>query len=170
MSGHRFNPNFVYPTYGSVVSYQKGFKNRLPPFIQLGKEVNTIFGGGTAGYLGIVYNPFEIVNDPNSPSFSAGDVQPPPEIDAKRGGRRREMLGRIEALQRRGDRQPELFNSLDKDYQAALDLITAPEAKPRLRDRPGRPAPTRSLRPHPLRPELSAGAPAHRGRRPFRDG
>jgi hypothetical protein len=147
MSGHRFNPNFVYPTYGSVVSYQKGFKNRLPPFIQLGKDVNTIFGGGTAGYLGIVYNPFEIVNDPNSPNFSAGDVQPPPEIDAKRGGRRRDMLGRIDALQRRSDRQPELFNSLDKDYQAALDLVTAPEAKrafeigledPRLRDRYGR--------------------------------
>jgi hypothetical protein len=147
MSGHRFNPNFVYPTFGSVVSYHKGFKNRLPPFIQLGKDVNTIFGGGTAGYLGIVHNPFEIVNDPNSATFSAGDVQSPPEIDAKRGVRRRDMLGRIDALQRQGDRQPELFTALDKDYQAALDLVTAPEAKrafeigvedPRLRDRYGR--------------------------------
>jgi hypothetical protein len=147
MSGHRFNPNLVYPTFGSVVSYQKGFKNRLPPFIQLGKDVNTIFGGGTAGYLGIVHNPFEIVNDPNSAAFSAGDVQSPPEIDAKRGERRRGMLGRIDALQRQGDRQPELFTALDKDYKAALDLVTAPEAKrafeigledPRLRDRYGR--------------------------------
>ncbi|HBI44626.1 MAG TPA: DUF1501 domain-containing protein [Planctomycetales bacterium] len=147
MSGHRFNPNLVYPTFGSVVSYHKGFKNRLPPFIQLGKDVNTIFGGGTAGYLGIVHNPFEIVNDPNSATFSAGDVQSPPEIDAKRGVRRRDMLGRIDALQRQGDRQPELFTALDKDYQAALDLVTAPEAKrafeigvedPRLRDRYGR--------------------------------
>jgi Protein of unknown function (DUF1501) len=147
MSGHRFNPNFVYPTFGSMVSYHKGFKNRLPPFIQLGKDVNTIFGGGTAGYLGIVHNPFEIVNDPNSATFSAGDVQAPPEIDAKRGERRRDMLGRIDALQRQGDRQPELFTALDKDYQAALDLVTAPEAKrafeigvedPRLRDRYGR--------------------------------
>jgi hypothetical protein len=147
MSGHRFNPNFVYPTFGSVVSYQKGFKNRLPPFIQLGGDVNTIFGGGTAGYLGIVHNPFEIMNDPNSEKFSAGDVQAPPEIDANRGDRRRDMLGRIDALQRQGDRQPELFTSLDKHYQAALDLITAPEAKrafeigtedPRLRDRYGR--------------------------------
>ena len=147
MSGHRFNPNLVYPTFGSVVSYQKGFKNRLPPFIQLGKDVNTIFGGGTAGYLGIVHNPFEIVNDPNSATFSAGDVQAPTEIDAKRGERRRGMLGRIDALQRQGDRQPELFTALDKDYQAALDLVTAPEAKrafeigvedPRLRDRYGR--------------------------------
>jgi hypothetical protein len=147
MSGHRFNPNLVYPTFGSVVSYHKGFKNRLPPFIQLGKDVNTIFGGGTAGYLGIVHNPFEIVNDPNSATFSAGDVQAPTEIDAKRGERRRGMLGRIDALQRQGDRQPELFTALDKDYKAALDLVTAPEAKrafeigledPRLRDRYGR--------------------------------
>ena len=147
MSGHAFNPNFVYPTYGSVVSYQKGFKNRLPPFVQLGDNVSKLFGGGTAGYLGIVYNPFEILNDPNAEKFSAGDVQPPAEINARRGDRRRDMLARIDALQRRGDRQPELFTSLDKHYQAALDLVTAPEAKrafeigtedPRLRDRYGR--------------------------------
>ena len=34
MSGHAFNPNLVYPTFGSVVSHEKGFKNRLPAFMQ----------------------------------------------------------------------------------------------------------------------------------------
>jgi hypothetical protein len=147
MSGHPFNPNLVYPTFGSVVSYAKGFKNRLPPFVQLGNNLSTLFGGGTAGYLGIVHNPFEILSDPNAANFSAGDVQPPREIDAQRGDRRRDMLAKIEALQRRGDRQPELFASLDKNYQAALDLITSPQAKrafdistedPKLRDCYGR--------------------------------
>ena len=147
MSGHSFNPNFVYPTFGSVVSHQKGFKNRLPPFVQLGNNVSRVFGGGTAGYLGIVHNPFEILNDPNAEKFSAGDIQAPPEMGDSRGDRRRNMLARIDALQRQGDRQPELFASLDKHYQAALDLVTAPEAKrafeigtedPKLRDRYGR--------------------------------
>jgi hypothetical protein len=147
MSGHAFNPNLVYPTFGSVVSHQKGFKNHLPPFMQLGNNVTKIFGGGTAGYLGIVHNPFEVLNDPSAEKFSAGDLQPPPEMQADRGDRRRRMLARIDALQRQGDVQPELFSSLDQHYLAALDLVTAPEAKrafeigkedPRLRDRYGR--------------------------------
>jgi hypothetical protein len=147
MSGHPFNPNFVYPTFGSVVSHEKGFKNRLPPFVQLGNNLSKMFGGGTAGYLGIVHNPFEILNDPNAEKFSAGDVAPPAEIDDRRGDRRRGMLAKIDALQRQGDRQPELFDSLDKHYHAALDLVTSPEAKrafdigtedPKLRDRYGR--------------------------------
>jgi hypothetical protein len=147
MSGHAFNPNLVYPTFGSVVSHEKGFKNRLPAFMQLGNNVSKNFGGGTAGYLGIVHNPFEVLNDPNAEKFSAGDLQPPAEMQADRGDRRRRMLARIDVLQRQGDEQPELFSSLDQHYRAALDLVTAPEAKrafeigkedPRLRDRYGR--------------------------------
>lgn len=147
MSGHPFNPNFVYPTFGSVVSHQKGFRTRMPPFVQLGGYVDRTFSGGTAGYLGIVHNPFEILNDPNVDNFSARDILPPPGIDARRSDRRRSMLGKIDALQRQADRQPVLFDSLDQHYQAALNLITAPETKrafeigredPRLRDRYGR--------------------------------
>ncbi len=37
MSGHSFNATMVYPTFGSVVSQQKGFKTRMPPFVQLGQ-------------------------------------------------------------------------------------------------------------------------------------
>jgi len=147
MSGHPFQANFVYPTYGSVVSHTKGFKSKLPPFVQLGGNVSKDFGGGTAGYLGIVYNPFEILADPNSPQFSARDITPPRGIDGKRLQRRRRMLDTIDGLQRGADTQPAAFASLDKHYQAALNLITAPETKrafdmnredPRLRDRYGR--------------------------------
>jgi hypothetical protein len=147
MSGQPFNPNFVYPTYGSVVSHQKGFRTRLPPFVQLGIAVEKLYGGGTAGYLGIVHNPFEIQADPNQDGFSARDITPPRGIDARRLQRRRRMLSTIDALQRGADLQPAAFSSLDRHYQAALNLITAPETKrafhlgledPRLRDRYGR--------------------------------
>src|SRR4051812_23876103 len=50
MSGHPFNPNMVYPCFGSVVSHQKGFKTKMPPFVQLGPYVEKGFGGGSAGY------------------------------------------------------------------------------------------------------------------------
>ena len=109
--------------------------------------MDRIFGGGTAGYLGIVHNPFELFADPNVEKFSARDITPPAGIDANRLTRRRAMLGRIDALQRRADLQPAAFASLDQHYQAALNLITAPETKhafeigsedPTLRDRYGR--------------------------------
>jgi hypothetical protein len=147
MTGHQFNPNMVYPCFGSVISHQKGFKTRMPPFVQLGPWVEKGFGGGSAGYLGIVHNPFEILSDPNDPKFSARDITPPPGVDAERLRRRRGMLGVVDGLQRQADRQPEAFDSLDKHYQAALNLITAPETKrafeigvenPRLRDQYGR--------------------------------
>ncbi len=147
MSGHAFNPGLVYPTFGSVVSQQKGFRTRMPPFVQLGSYVEKGFGGGTAGYLGIVHNPFEILADPSVEPFSARDITPPPGVDAGRLRRRRAMLGVVDGLQRQADRQPAAFDSLDRHYQAALNLIAAPETKrafeigreePRLRDRYGR--------------------------------
>jgi hypothetical protein len=49
MSGRPFNPAITYPCYGSIVSHQKGFKTALPPFVQLGEQVDHTFGGGVAG-------------------------------------------------------------------------------------------------------------------------
>jgi hypothetical protein len=147
LSGQPFNPTFVYPTYGSIVSYQKGFKTKLPPFVQLGENVDRTFGGGTAGYLGIVHNPFELLADPSAPTFTARDITPPRGITPRRIDRRRRLLDKVDALQRQADLQPSGFASLDKHFQAALSLITAPETKrafdigsedPRLRDRYGR--------------------------------
>src|SRR5262249_11550792 len=115
--------------------------------VQLGPWVEKGFGGGTAGYLGIVHNPFEILADPSAANFTARDITPPKGIDADRLQRRRNMLAVVDELQQQGERQPAAFDSLDKHYQAALNLITAPQTRrafeigsehPRLRDRYGR--------------------------------
>jgi hypothetical protein len=129
LSGHPLNPSLTYPCYGSVVSHQKGFKNRIPPHIQLGDQVDRINSGGTSGYLGLEHNPFEILSDPNVPKFSVRDITPPQGIDTGRLSRRRRMLSTIDGLQRSIDAQPAAFAALDQHYQAALNLITAPETK-----------------------------------------
>ncbi len=147
MSGRRFNPALTYPTYGSVVSDYKGFDSVLPPFVQLGSNVDRRFGGGTAGILGIEHNPFEMLSDPNSAKFTVRDITPPQGISMGRVHRRRKMLSVIDQLQRKTDLQPDKFDALDEHYQAALNMITAPETKmafemakedPKLRDRYGR--------------------------------
>jgi hypothetical protein len=147
LSGREFNPALIYPTYGSIVSQQKGFKTRMPPFVQLGDQVDRTAGGGTAGYLGQEHNPFEIHANPNVEKFSVRDITPPPGVDSRRIDRRRAMLQKIDSLQRQADIQPGEFEAMDQHQKAALNLITAPETKsafdigsedPRLRDDYGR--------------------------------
>ena len=76
MSGRKFNQAIGYPTYGSVVSQFHGFKTAMPPFIQLGDQIDRRFGGGTSGILGLEYNPFEISSDPSAESFVVRDITP----------------------------------------------------------------------------------------------
>jgi hypothetical protein len=129
MSGRKFNQAIGYPTYGSVVSYHKGFKSAMPPFVQLGSNVDHRFGGGTAGILGLKNNPFEMLADPNAANFTVRDISPPKAISEKRFDKRKSMLSRIDAIQRKSELQPAAFNALDTHYQAALNMITAPETK-----------------------------------------
>lgn len=129
MSGRQFNPAIVYPCYGSIVSHQKGFKTAMPPFVQLGDNVDHTFGGGISGYLGAEFNPFELFSDPNASPFSVRDITPPAGVDQDRLGRRRSMLGAFDALQRTVDAQPAAYDALDENYRAALNMITAPETR-----------------------------------------
>jgi len=129
MSGRKFNQAVGYPCYGSVVSYYKGFKTAMPPFVQLGDQVDRRFGGGTAGVLGLEHNPFEMLADPNAEKFNVRDITPPQGVDMGRVDRRSKMLARVDALQRSVELQPEAFSALDEHYQTAINMITAPETK-----------------------------------------
>jgi len=147
LSGHRFNPAVTYPCYGSVVAYEKGYRNNLPAYIQLGQNIDRRFNGGTAGYLGLAYNPFEVPGDPNSPSFTVRDLVPPRGITLERIRRRREALLALDRLHRNLDHPSPALESLDEYYRHAFEMITSPATQrafaleqedPKLRDRYGR--------------------------------
>ena len=129
LSGRRFNAAISYPTYGSVVSYQHGFKSAMPPFIQLGESIDRRFGGGLSGILGLEHNPFVVSPDPNSENFHVRDITPPQGVGHERLDRRRRMLARVDDLQKTIDLQPEAFDALDEHYKAAMKMITSPETK-----------------------------------------
>lgn len=144
MSGRKFNASLHYPTYGSVVSWYKGFRNALPPFAQLGSQVDRRFGGGLAGILGLEHNAFEILSDPNGKNFSVRDISFPGGVTTKRIDRRKRMLAAMDNLQRNAEKpagpdvQTPAFDALDENFKAAFDMITAPETKTafRIEDEP----------------------------------
>lgn len=129
LSGHRFNPTLTFPCYGSVVSYEKGFRNALPPFVQLGDEIDHRNGGGLPGFLGLEHGPFVLMADPNAKDFTVRDITPPKGIDAGRIVRRRAMLDKIDEMQLKSPVQPAAYKALDQHVEAAMNMITAPETK-----------------------------------------
>ena len=129
MTGRKFNPAVHYPTFGSVVSWHKGFKTALPPFVQLGTSIDNRFGGGMPGILGLEHNPFTINADPSAKNFTVRDITPPASVPGERVDRRRQMLAAIDGLQQRADLQPVAFDALDENVKAAFNMVTAPETK-----------------------------------------
>ncbi len=147
MSGRQFNQSVTYPCYGSVISYEKGFRSALPPFVQLGDYMDHRFNGGSAGILGLQHNPFQMLADPNAKALHVRDITLPSGISSQRLSRRRRMLGAIDTLERHSELQPAAYHALDEHYKTALNMITAPETKrafeiqaedSKLRDRYGR--------------------------------
>lgn len=129
MSGRKFNAALHYPTYGSVMSWHRGFRTALPPFVQLGSSIDRRFGGGSAGILGLEHNPFEILADPNAKGFNVRDISFPNGVSSDRVDRRKRMLTAIDSLQRQADVQAKAFDALDESFKTAFNMITAPETK-----------------------------------------
>lgn len=147
MSGKKLNPSITFPCFGALVAKEKGIRGKMPPFIQVGASVDRIFGGGTAGYLGIAYNPFELPGDPSKKNFTVRDVTLPGGVSLARIDRRRQALAAIDRLQRNVEKQPSALKAIDGYYENAFSMITSPatqkafdlkDEKPQTRDTYGR--------------------------------
>jgi len=147
MSGHAFNPALTFPSYGSVVAHEKGDRDGMPPYVQVGQNIDRRFGGGVAGFLGDQYNPFVLPGDPSSAGFKVRDVTLPSGVDRDRFDRRMKALRTVDTWQSQGESAGSPLEAADVFYQKAFGLITSPRAKtafdlgredPRIRDRYGR--------------------------------
>jgi uncharacterized protein (DUF1501 family) len=128
MSGHRFNPALPFPCFGSVVAKERGYRDGMFPFVQLGRNIDRRFNGGVAGFLGDQYNPFEVHDDPSLPSFRVRDLSLPSPAEAARLERRYAMLGELDAQQRQLEAAPSV-QARDVFYERAHTLLTSPAAK-----------------------------------------
>jgi len=130
-----------YPEIGSVVAKHLEDQVRdLPLFV----ASNAFYGGGPA-FLGPAYVPFFTSGDPNSRTFSVGNLALGPEAAAGLH-KRTELLQSFDTLRREID-HTRTMAALDKFNSRALDLLTSPRTRqafdleaedPRLRDRYGR--------------------------------
>ncbi len=162
----------LYPAYGSTVAKLKPADDpAVPSFVSYPHVLRdgSVTPGQHASFLGKAYDPFFIGQDPNRPDFRLPELSLPSSLSLDRLDDRR-------GLQRLIDQQTDLASwsetarGIDAFYSRALTMLSSPKVK-RAFDLSEEPdAAPRRLRPHDLRPELSAGAPAGRGRRAVRLG
>ena len=115
-----------HPSFGSVVSYQRGVKNGLPAYMTL----PSITRSGGPNFLGAEHAPFVAGGDPNAKGFKVRDVVLPSEITDARGLARRELRHSLDRMQRLNDAVAEdPAVSFDTFYGQAVDLIASKPAQ-----------------------------------------
>jgi hypothetical protein len=129
MTGHKFNASLPFPCYGSVVAKERGYKDGMLPFVQLGRNVDRRFNGGIGGILGDQYNPFEVAEDPNAAAFKVRDLSVASAAERARLERRYAMLTEVDRQQRQVEEDSRSVKARDEFYEKAHGLITSPAAK-----------------------------------------
>ncbi len=129
MSGHKFNAALPFPCYGSVVAKERGYKDGMLPFVQLGRNIDRRFNGGIAGFLGDQYNPFEVAEDPSAAAFKVRDLSIASDADRTRLERRYAMLSEVDRYQQAVETSAVNVQARDVFYNKAHGLITSPAAK-----------------------------------------
>jgi hypothetical protein len=130
MSGHRFNPAMAFPCFGSVVARERGYRNGLFPFVQLGRNIDRRFNGGVAGFLGDQYNPFEVHEDPNLATFRVRDLSVAAGTEGARLQRRHSLLTELDGSPGQSDlATAPAVQARDAFYERAHSLITSTAAR-----------------------------------------
>ena len=116
-----------HPHFGSIFAKQFGWRDNLPPFVQLPEVFGKIgrWPGQNAGFLGARYDPVLIQADGpyarKSPPFRLPEIQLPPGLSSRRISDRRWLLGHLDRLQRTLESQS--MSDLDVWNQRALSLV-----------------------------------------------
>jgi hypothetical protein len=84
--------------------------------------------GQNAGFFGAAYDPYRVNSDPNSPSFSAGALQPDNDVPAARLDQRRQLLAQVSRRARHLE-ETSVAQVLNPYYTRAFDLVSAPAAQ-----------------------------------------
>jgi hypothetical protein len=115
-----------HPSFGSMVSYQRGIRNGLPAYMSL----PSMSRSGGPNFLGAQHAPFIISGNPSSKDFRVRDVVLPPGISEGRAQTRQQLREALDRMLRLNDKIAEdPAITFDGYYHQGLDLITSPKAQ-----------------------------------------
>jgi hypothetical protein len=115
-----------HPSFGSMVSYDRGIRNGLPAYISI-PEVSR---SGGPNFLGGQHAPFIIDGYPNSKSFKVRDVVLPTEISEGRAAHRQELRRALDSMKRYSDKlADDPAVTFDQYYAQGLDLVASTQAQ-----------------------------------------
>ncbi|MBL9172246.1 MAG: DUF1501 domain-containing protein [Verrucomicrobiales bacterium] len=115
-----------HPSFGSVVSWTRGQREGLPPYVSM----PSVTRSGGPNFLGGQHAPFVIDGSPNSTGFRVRDVVLPAEISESRAGTRRELRAALDGMKRYTDRLAEdPAVTFDQYLQQGVDLVLSPKAQ-----------------------------------------
>lgn len=131
-TGRQFTGGVNTPHAGAVLSYLKGRKTDLPPFVVLpelmGRGGGNLPNGQAGGFLGKAYDPFSLMADPSVANFKVPDLLPPTDIGEVRLGRRRQMRDIVDFTVKEFE-SSESAALMDDNFQAAFRLMTSDQAR-----------------------------------------
>ena len=131
-TGRKFSGGVNTPHAGSVLSYLKGRRTDLPPFVVLpetmGRGGGNLPNGQAGGFLGKAHDPFALMADPSKPDFKVPDLLPPETIGSIRLDRRRKLRELVDST---ADYFEATENAalLDSNFEAAFRMMTSPQAR-----------------------------------------
>lgn len=115
-----------HPSMGSVVSFERGAKDGLPPYFSIPDMARS----GGPNFLGARHAPFVVGDDPNKESFIVRDVTIPKDLDDGRTLSRRTIRNRLDQFARFHDRAAgDPVASADENYQQAVSLMSSAAAQ-----------------------------------------
>jgi hypothetical protein len=85
-----------HPSYGAVVSYKRGMKKGMPPYISTPRMTRS----GGPNFLGAQHAPFIIADNPDSKGFKVRDVSIPSAVDDGRAKSRKALRESLDQLKR----------------------------------------------------------------------
>lgn len=115
-----------HPSFGSVVSWQRGQHEGLPPYVSM----PSVTRSGGPSFLGGKHAPFVIDGNPNGSKFKVRDVVLPADISEGRASSRRELRAALDGMKRYTDRLAEdPAVTFDEYFQQGVDLVMSPKAQ-----------------------------------------
>jgi len=131
-TGRLFTGGVNTPHAGSVVSYLRGRKTDLPPFVVLpetmGRGGGNLPNGQAGGFLGKAHDPFALMADPSKPNFKVPDMLPPDSIGKVRLDRRRRMREIVDQTVSHFE-ATENAKLLDGNFESAFRMMTSKQAR-----------------------------------------